>query len=326
MIYSLGLKPFTDFWADCRNNSLFTIVTTFEPSYKYLAYLNDYRYIIINEKNFGDILIVDSFSEGIVNYLANSKKVFTKRDYYFKNDDNFLEELQELLKNKQVLVIGVDLFYWHPESVLWQTHHTSHHALLDGFDSDRDVYFTIEDDYYGNIKIYEIPGERFKLAYRNSTYKNPPIIIFDIAKDIEPYKLTLKNVRNCAKRLIKEISAFKINGIWQIEGKKGSYGIIESCLWGLKTVINRHKGNQFLFKALYDLKLVDDKDLCEELIQNAKELERGWTTINNHIIKYKVSDEEEFDSDILYDLANALFQKECEMWKRLLKKSRKKLL
>ena len=158
MNIDLGIKPFSDFWINCIFNVQMSILNTLEPSYKYAAYLNDYRYSIFETLADNDVVTwflgINYVEEVVPKYID---KCFTNENLSLQNDPCCLEKIKNYVRQKKYVAVGVDLFYLIPQSFFWGKYHWRHYSLLNGFDDEKKVFYVFDEDLSG-YTCCEVPG------------------------------------------------------------------------------------------------------------------------------------------------------------------------
>jgi len=333
MRYSNRIKPFDEFWMNCILNQMFSVACTYEPSYRYAAYLNSYqyfrwdaatdpqfRYPTIDSMYYLDFLYRN---EGNKNHEFSLSRVFGPLDlHYFSDEDNYLQEIRELCKDNQVFSLNVDLFYWIPNSMAYEKFHWYHYSLMNGYDDATSTYYVIDDNLDGYME-HGIPEERLILSFENSEcrtnpdYELPPVLKYNIREEIPLYQLTLQEVCFHADRLIREIRSFSIEGLWNVELDESRLNdYLTYSVVGLNIIANRHKANESLIRSLHELSLIPF-DTFEQLLTQIQEIRSGWEFVKQHFMKASI--QRKLDRPQCYKLAESLFAKEVTLWETLLK-------
>ncbi|AJS60188.1 hypothetical protein [Paenibacillus sp. IHBB 10380] len=327
MLYQNHVVPFNDFWMNCVSNTLYSIASTLEPSYKSVACLNDYEYrkcLVEKDSNYAYLMI-----EHPLKYqnrvLSN---VIDKREpYYFKDVNQFTEELEDMIKNGQYPVLNVDLYYWIPNSLAWKQYHWYHYSLITGYDSDKSVYYVLDDDING-FREFEIPKERLEQAFLNSeymldpNYQEPPCYTLELKKEIAQCELSFLQVKGNAERIVQEISELKIDDLWDIGTDVENFdAYITNGLMGINIIESRQHGNRFLLKQLADLHHIDS-DTFMQLDQQLTDMSIGWFQAKNVLIKAKFSSKRRFNRDQLIQISTRLLSEERQFWEQFIQKSK----
>jgi hypothetical protein len=323
------IKPFDDFWVNCIFNTQISVLIFKEPSFKYVAYLNDYYYAIEksdigaydvtgNSKKIIHFLTLNSMQEVTSKYIY---KYFSFEPFNYKDEEYGLEKLVEMIKQHKLIAIGVDLFYWISGSYCWNKYHWQHYAMITGFDDEREIFFTLDDNVNG-FGHFEIPAERFYQAsqsfYRNEAL-NTDAYIVNVDNDLEQFELTLKEVMFFTEKLKQKLGNIDAMSLLDLNGQA-----IQITDWFdlfvkyVHQVINRQTANALLFKSLGDLNLIRERSLVSGLIQQANTLKKDWRILEQKIVKFNCLSPDQFNANEFCDRCNRLFHREIVMWNTLL--------
>lgn len=318
MNVNLGITPFTDFWVDCMSNSQISILAAREPSFKYAAYLNDYQYTMAETKTNNQktvrFLTVRFMAEVTSKYLY---QYFSYEPLTFSDKKHGFEKIKELINQKKMIAVGVDLFYWIPKSFCYGKYHWEHYSLINGFDDQRKVLYVLDDNFNG-FDCFEVPEERFSQAI-GSLELNPDAFIVNVAQDLKPFELTLTEVMFFAEKLTRELGSIDAKNLLILSNPEIPIEVwFDLFAKYVYQVVNRQTANVLLFKALYDLNLIRDPHLISGLIQQANDLKRDWRILEQTIVKCYRLYPDRLNANQLYDQCNDLFHQEFEMWKRML--------
>ena len=319
MTYSLGIKPFKDFWINCVFNMKFSILISIEPSFKYNSYLNNYIY---------EVLEIETSTGTKVNYLNlsalcifdtswKSDSLFSSEPINFKHDNNYLNLIKRLVSEGNMIVVGVDLFYWIPNSICWNKHHWNHYSLINGFNDEKKVFYVLDENRKG-FNEYEIPEERFCLAINNSTL-DPNGFICKVSNDIKRFKLSLDDVIINSRKLIDNLNKMKNNSLFQFSNRDlKERHMMDLFAMYISQIENRQKANKLLFYAMQDEKLITENDIMDTLIKYAIELHDYWSIVKSKFVKVYFSYDNQSAIIEINEICDSLFCKEQEMWNKLL--------
>lgn len=312
MKYSLGIKPFKEYWLNCSYNAIFSLLTSVEPSYRLAAFQNDYSYKISEDRESIKTIFNFLALQPMIEFKNEMNVLFcSSQPINFKYDKNYCDLLKELIRNKELVQVGVDLFYWIPDSICWNKHHWSHYSLIDGFDDEKKVFYVLDENING-FDIHEIPEERFLIAIHSSPiephgYKNR---LFD---NIPPYKFSIENVINNAKRLRDGLRTIKFDPLWKLKDDDYNKGyMMDLFSMHLFQIMNRHIANRFLFQAVQ--KEVHGTVIPDSIEQYCQDLYNGWKTLRNILVKMYFSDGRDLIIIDINERCKNLFLKEFEMW------------
>jgi len=305
----INIKPFNEFWLNCSFNAHLSIMTSINPKYNDLAYLNCYTYV--NKMQIPKGITIENEDEVQKSILqsASYQEAICFKD---KSDEEMLLHIIELLNN-QNLFIGVDLFYWLPDTICWQKLHWSHYALVTGYNSNDNTFVVLDSDAYKYGK-FEIPRERFITAVRNCPFK-PEGYTITINSNPSDFSLELNAVIQNAEKIIENIeNHLEANDIWEYSPYHMQAGQhFEFFSMFAYQIMNRQIANSLLFKRLAELKLINDKT-CAGAVNSFNELRIGWETIKNIFIKSGLMSPRALDIDRLIAIKNSLLKQEKAVW------------
>jgi hypothetical protein len=321
----LEIKPFNDYWIDCIINAQISIVTSREPSLRYMTYLNDYGYEIVEmetekydmnsiPQKIGYFLVFKYMNEVFPKYVY---KYFSFEPFNFRNQEYGFEKLKELIKHQKLIAVGVDMFYWIPESYCWNKHHFCHYSAVTGFDEARKVFFVLDVNLKG-FDCFEIPEERFCQAVKFYRF-SPDAYIVTVAEDIEQFQLTLPEVVYYTKKLKQNLESIDIKALLDLNAwifqKNDWFNLFTTFV---QRLLNRQTANILLFNALHEQSLIRDPDIISGLVQQADNLKKQWQIFEQEMVKQNCLSPDQVNSREFCDQCNRLFQLEMEMWNVLL--------
>ncbi|EPR13617.1 hypothetical protein [Ruminiclostridium papyrosolvens] len=314
----LNFKPFNLFWMDCQFNTLFSILTSMDKSYKVAALLNDYSYAIEQEYTpnntwYNEVFVVNT----VINGDVFRNKFFPQQtSLNFKHDENYIGLIKNYIKNNDVVMVGVDLFYWIPNSVCWNKHHWEHYSYINGFNDEKGVFYVFEENFYG-FGEFEIPQDRMMKAIESSPLE-PHAIIYKLCNAVDKYELSVSEVKSNAKRIIEEISRIIPIDFWILSEKDFTEGhMCDLISTQIFQIINRHIANQLLINELEDA--IGNLQFKNELDKYCIELQDGWNQVKTKLVKIYYSNNRELMIHNLNKKCKDLFLKEIEMWDALLR-------
>lgn len=314
----LNFKPFNLFWMDCQFNTLFSILTSIDKSYKAAALLNDYSYAVKQEPTPNDICYNEVF---IVNTIKNGdafkEKFFPQQTTLnFKHDENYIELIKDSIRNNEIVMVGVDLFYWIPNSVCWNKHHWEHYAYINGYNHEKEIFYVFDENFYG-FGEFEVPQDRMMKAIESSPLE-PHAIVYKLCKCTDKYELAVSEVRDNAKRLIEEITEIMPIDFWLLSEKDFTEGhMCDFISTHLFQIINRHIANQLLINELEDK--IGNQHFKNELEKYCIELQDGWNQVKTKLVKIYYSTNRKLLVHNLNQKCKDLFLKEIKMWDAFLR-------
>ena len=314
-----GIIPFKDYWLNCYYNMVFSLLISAEPSYIAAAYLNDYHYEAAEwgiEKKDGITYYNHLQLEPMRKFLKNGVYgVFTFIPVSFRDDRHCLDIIKSHIRQKELLQIGVHLFYWLPGSFNFGVNHWYHYSFINGFDEEKKIFYAFDEDASGYDE-HAIPEERFLTAVQNSTIM-PHGNIIKLQNPVPPYKFSIDDVVLNAKKIIAEINMMDMSPFWILTdddfdaNRRRDVSTVH-----IFQITNRHKANEFLFKKiLYEY---CDSNITTDLVQLSRELQNGWSIIKSQMIRvYKSKAGRKQRLDAINDNMKRLFAKEIKMWNKV---------
>lgn len=318
MELKLPFKPYQDFWINCAYNTLFSMLTSIESSYRYATLLNDYSYLVNEEETPNDTIYNALAVKPIAKYydLYHDLLYTEKKPFNFNHKDNYFDILKEFLEESKIILLGVDLFYWIPNSVCWNKHHWDHYSFINGFNDEKRVLYVFDDNFNG-FDEFEIPEDRLIKAIEHYPNK-PSAYICKITKNIGKYELSIHEVKNNARRLIFEISKKLTVTFWDLQEKDFREGhMCDLISTQIFQIINRHIANQMLIKAFEDR--ISNPAYGNLLLKSCRELQDGWAIVKNKLVKIYLSTHNKSFIRDLNEKCRHLFLKEMDMWDMFLK-------
>lgn len=280
MRYDVGIKPFTEFWVDCKCNLIYSILTTLDDSNKMYAYINSYSYSILKKQSKGNEPFLNlelNFEQNLFDYIFINKNYLSAR-----SNENYLDQLKDLVKQKKYVLIGVDLFYWIPNSICWNKHHWYHYSFLNGFDDYTKDYFVLDENMKGYSEFI-IPESRLNTAMQESTIKHD-IKFYDINQNISKPIIGVDDLVKNSENIVKSINEIN-DDFWLMS--EFDYDICyfqDLNAMNLFKIENRHKANYSLFSELHKMGLLNGntslelQSICLELIYK-------WQLSKSQLIK-----------------------------------------
>lgn len=312
MNFSLGIKPFNDFWLSCGYNILFSILSAAESSYRLAALMNDYSY----EASEDETPTGTKYSRILLNPMVSFQEKYlldiaSPQELNFKNEKNYIELLKDLIKKNEIIIAGVDLFYWIPNSMCWNKYHWEHYSLINGFDEEKNVFYVLDADDIG-FNEFEIPTDRFLTAIQHSPLE-PHGYIYKIKNNIEQFKLDMNEVADNARRLKNNLEAIKhmsMYGLRDVDFEAGHMCDLNAMQ--IYQVVNRQIANQLLFRAIQEE--LHNYEFFDNLIKCCQELQEGWKLVKNILVKAYIKKDRKSILAEIDERLKFLLNKEYEMW------------
>ncbi|EMS69248.1 hypothetical protein [Ruminiclostridium cellobioparum] len=315
MNVKLDFKPFELFWMNCQFNMLFSMLTSVDNSYKSAALLNDYSYIVNemetpNSTKYNELTVRPAINK-YINMLLTERNPLN-----FENKEQCLKLLKELIKKKEIILLGVDLFYWIPNSVCWNKHHWEHYSFINGFDEEKRAFYVFDENFNG-YNEFEIPEDRLIKAVMNFPLE-PHAFICKLSKNIEKFEPSISEIKNNAGRIVNEINEIIPIAFWELCEKDFIEGhMCDLISTQIFQIINRHIANQILMQEL-------ESEICDGLISKSLvkyciELQEGWNLVKNKLLKIYYSNDKKSLRNDINKKCKSLLLKEIDMWNMFLK-------
>lgn len=313
-----SFKPFNLFWINCVFNMMFSLLTSLERSYLSAALLNDYSYVVYdmktpNETNYKSLELRPMVKHGSEyrNLLFSENKPLN-----YKCGDNYFNILKGLIEEDNIVLLGVDLFYWIPNSVCWNKHHWGHYSLINGCDDEKRMLYVFDENVYG-YNEFEIPEDRLIKAISN--FQNEPHVnIYKLSENIGRFELPISEAKDNAQRIISEIIEIMPMIFWDLCEKDFIEGhMCDLISMRIFQIVNRHIANQLLMQELGDDIL--SPAIRSSLIKYCIELQEGWAVVKKRLIRIYFSKYEKSALINLNEKCKLLFLKEIDMWNMFLK-------
>lgn len=311
----INLQPFNEFWIDCVFNSSFSVLTSISKSYMDASLVNCYSYYVQNvEAPLGNKLNCIRLNNSDSKQESQIASAISTTPIEFRNKPKIKETIINLLM-EGILLVGVDLYDWVPNSICWHRYHWEHYSLIKEYNAFKDVFIVLDESLQG-FGMHEIPSERFEISVLKSSL---PVDGFSIAynEDIDDYAISHDEILDNANRLMSELSEIK-DELWKFTEKNIEAGyMFDLFSMYAHQIANRQIANIKLINRLTELALLDSLKSIE-IIKQFHDLKNGWTMIKNKFIKGNISVPRILDYKNLNTLAHNLILKEIDTWETLL--------
>ena len=315
MIVKHEIIPFNDFWLDCDTEIMYSILTSVDERFRVLAYRNDYTYMKLSALTPHHI----AFNE--IRMLPDISNLRNKYIHYIEmkkiqDISQGIGQIRQYLLDGYYVMVGVDLYDWVPENMCFRKHHVEHYTLLNGYDSDKKLFYTMETD-HEKYREFQVKEETLANAMESVSTLKYHIIVFEISEklmnDNELY--SMKELRNNAKLIVRSIRSLKGHEYWvfhPMDYQKLFYR--DMTVMYLMQINCRMKANVLLFAHLSEEK----SEIYRELEMKAKELESGWIEVRRAISKLYFKQDAGQRMIEQNATIQVLLSRECIMWKRFL--------
>lgn len=296
----LNICPFDYFWINCVVNDELSIISSVEQSYETCGFLNDYRYSITGTSCWWrELMILPGDS------LYNNLDVFQVNDLYI-NPDKIIEELISKLNMDCCISVLVDLYNWLPHSVNWQKNHYHHHRLLVGYDSDRQVFFTLGDTVNG----YEESEVSFENLLNSIILNEDKFFVkhYTFDKTVTPYSYSFQEVYRFAKELKENLNCLLYSRTWIVPDDIDPLRVYTQ----VTKFADRQKANSMLLEKIKTDGLITNEQ-CSIFQEICKSIFNKWSILKGKLIKADIK-RERLDIDYLNLSTNVALNEEYSFW------------
>ncbi len=320
---------FDEFFINCYVNPLISYINLYDKSYRKAAYMNGFSYLL---KPFQYKMVPFRYVQHTDEFVENFKSAVSIEYRLFKDPTNFTNEIREELALGSYIIQYIDLYYWAPKIKLPQNIHFGHAMPVLDYDSASDSFHLYDIDKNLSYQYYKVSKEDLIDAYRHTcTFMNSneesnfvpkdEIKLYDYAvirlnSDLKSYQLSVEQLIQNTKRLIKELTAFKLV---KSNPDKIAQAIIQTPALGTLSCTNQahmQKGNLLLFEELKRSNIIDDYQF-NILTEISRKLQEQIMSTLGKIIKNSLLKDWSNMNDILSSL-NRLNIDELSLWKKLL--------
>lgn len=314
----LPMKQFDDVFIDCFTNAIVSIMSTYDESYKAIAYQNCYRLDFGNEDKFIFPYIwrtrsVMDYIRGNIKFRTNSKE----------ERDSSIEKVKEAITQGYYFFQLVDLYYWDRTGVIKGSMHMFHPSLIIGFDDEKKVVYALEDDI--NFKftyvIQEYTYEEFYEATKEKQDLEHPVFDFDYAvlKVVEPvkkYELDVEEIKENTKILYEDYDGPEYKRFFRSSEHLQDPEMFSEHMRVYARYVHRTHANALLFKQLHQMNILSQEQM-EELMAIAEHVGKMLNENKLNFYKRNLKGSVVEPSQIEEIWRNA-FAMEHEMWGKLL--------
>ena len=279
MIYKHEIEAFNEFWLDCDTEMLFSLLISKNEKYKVFAYRNDYHYIMLNAKTpsnifFNEIRMIPDISalrEQALRYIDRRKCGSTQEA---------IRQIKTHLRQGYYVMAGVDLYEWVEENMCYHNHHVEHYALINGYDDEQNVFFTMETD-NEKYREFQVTEKQLSDAMSLEETLRYDVVAFEVREEtLDRQLFTWKELKKNSQRIQKSIRPLLKNEFWIFtpnDYKNLFYR--DMTVMYLMQINCRMKANRLLFMHLIE------EGLDKEFYERADLLEKGWIDVRRSISK-----------------------------------------
>lgn len=297
---TLKVRPFADFWINCYVNDVLSILTTIEPSYKKLSFINSYNYTITGISSWWRELDINPSK-----YLWDRLSIGESINIYLKQE-NIIDEIRNKIDNNRYILVLVDLYYWLKNSLNWNNNHYHHYVLITGYDDDKKMIYSISDN-IGGYSENEIPYERFikALVFFDNEHHGKEFILPD---NIPAFQYCFYDIFDFARKINEDIKKASYMRLWILPQDVN----ISLVYFKVTRIADRQKGNEKLFGQLYEDGFITSK-LCVSLSEMSRSLYNMWSKLKGILIRAHMKNND-IDLEKLNILSRNALKTEYDMW------------
>ena len=302
----LDIKPYNKFWMNCVFNNIFSLLSKEEQSYLDLPFMNIYDYCFYDvEENCSGIDINRIRMQHIL-----EKIVFVE---YIDERKNYLKVIKANIDNERPIGALVDLYYWLPNTIIYQKKHWFHYTLIIGYD-DKGYLYVLDEDNDG-YRLQKLSEKKLVKAFLNER-DEIPLAYYVFKENVPQYKIEFKEIKKNAEIILKQL--FEIihkEKIWGIDGREEEQAI-KMMIASASRLYNTQIGNRYLVNYINKQKCFSSSKL-NLLISYCNDTETKWRNIHNMFYKHDLKRTIP-DFDLADCISKECVSKEILFWRELL--------
>ena len=272
MIYKHEIEAFNEFWLDCDTEMLFSLLVSRNEKYKVVAYRNDYYYDLLSARTPNGLFFHEIRHVPDINVLREKTLNYVEK----RKCEDVSERvglIKKYLSEGYYVLVAVDLYEWVEENMCYHKHHVEHYALLNGFDDEKNTFFTMETD-NEKYREFEVTEDRLVLAMSLAETLRYDVVVFEVKDELLENDLySWKDLRKNAKRIIRSIRPLMKEEFWLFTPR--DYKALfyrDMTVMYLMQINCRMKANRLLFDFLsredaLDIEFVERADALEKVMR-----------------------------------------------------------
>lgn len=310
------IRPFNDFWINCKATILYSLIVTLGEEFRSLTYNNNYTY---------EVLCFPAPSGRWVNevrlnplqqelYETVLQDPITLR---YEDEERACVEIREYLDRGRLVMVGVDLFYWIPHNMCYNKYHFEHYAIVNGYDSNKDTFYVMDTDNEG-YKEFEIPSSHLLKAMMECTLPYDAIAYkLCEREELSDLIYSSKQVIKQAKKICKSINGVRKKDFFLMEDTDYAQGFYrDNCVMYLLQINCQMKANRLFFEYLIEDKKIDG---LSDIYECVEKLEKEWTNIRNTVSKIYLKPECKMRMVEMNERIRQQFEEEQNIWKEVIR-------
>lgn len=270
----INMKPFREFWQDCFNCIVYSLIDYTQDVPMLYYYNNMYTYIETEETTNKNKKKYKSVTPWTDNLMLLNKITKNKKELHLNKEPETIEFIKKQVDADNVIILAIDLFYWIDEGLHYLRNHIVHFSMVIGYDDETRELIVLET---GNDKYAEfrVPYERAMQAFATSDYL---AITFEIDDSAEIEMFNKQEVSYYASNVVASIED-KFNRekeILQIEGfdEEELTEVLDIIQTHMFSMQNRANINAYMFENAFKADVVDEVSLHEEFYKLGVKFEK----------------------------------------------------
>ncbi len=240
------IKPFNEFWLDCYSTAIYSILQSNYEVDKSVFYNNNYVY-----EHSENVRTGMGRAYITINLDSIMDKLFMSCETHdFTKEEDVVAKLKFYIDRKNIVSLGIDMFYGVPDTSQWRKHHINHNILVEGYDDSKQCVYVLETGENG-YKEYLMSYDEITKAAKEFICFARDTEIFEVNHDNVFFMVDKKDVINNAQIIVESIDYLvsKVDSIWKVEPEK-LLSMKDEIDSHIKSIRNRQEVNAKLFKEL----------------------------------------------------------------------------
>lgn len=308
----INIVPFREFWQDCFNCIVYSLIGNIQDVPKLYYYNNMYKYNFTDETASESGIKYKSVVPWTDNFRLFTEITKNREKINFQDIKNPIQFIKNKIDEEKIVLLGVDLYYWIYEGFHYMKTHLMHQALVIGYDDDAEELIVLETSNELGYAEHRVDYERAEKAVKSSSILTS---VSEINRTACVKMYTKEDVSFYAKQIVDSLEEKLINAdkIWKIDGLtendlKEMILILSTHLYSFES---RAHINAYMFENTFD----DDSIQGSSLHEKFYEIEREYESMKNICIKMGFSNEKYQKIMNLKNKMVSLLEKEKSLWK-----------
>lgn len=293
---------YTDFWANCVLNDLFSILTSVNECLRPFTYMNSYSYIqrgIYDWWRDLSLKVDDDYCQAVNDMITYSSIENIQ-------EDNILDTVRTIIEHGRAVYVPLDVYYVKSKYQFeYMTTHSLHDVMIADYDDERQTFTAI------GYREYEISADDLVTAFKSSG--SCSIREVSVAESIEKPEISIAAICKNASKLICQLNALTYIKPWVFDFSADKASFIFHTF---TAIAERQLANKGLFTYLRDIGHISGKEY-EIIAQKALDINQRWCNAKNLYMKsyYKKIPPH---TEAINIISGQCFRLESEMWRELI--------